>query len=50
MHLQPVFANAPFYGNGTSEVLFSNGLCLPSGSNMSNEELERVIKTIKSIL
>ena len=31
MHLQPVFKNAPFYGNGTSERLFEIGLCLPSG-------------------
>jgi dTDP-4-amino-4,6-dideoxygalactose transaminase len=42
MHLQPIFADAPFYGNGTSEKLFENGLCLPSGSNLSEEDLERV--------
>src|SRR5690606_138767 len=32
MHLQPVFEGAPYYENGTSETLFSRGLCLPSGS------------------
>lgn len=42
MHLQPVFADCPYYGNGISEKLFSNGLCLPSGSNLSECELERV--------
>lgn len=47
MHLQPVFENCPFYGDGTSEKLFNNGLCLPSGSNMSEEEQERVIELLK---
>jgi dTDP-4-amino-4,6-dideoxygalactose transaminase len=42
MHLQPVFANCPAYLNGTSEKIFYQGLCLPSGSNMSIEELEYV--------
>lgn len=46
MHMQPVFADCPFYGNGTSEKLFENGLCLPSGSNMTNEEQNRVISII----
>lgn len=48
MHLQPVFADSPFYGDGTSERLFDKGLCLPSGSNMTNEERERVVRCIKS--
>jgi dTDP-4-amino-4,6-dideoxygalactose transaminase len=42
MHLQPVFSAAPFYGNGTAEMLFENGLCLPSGSNLTPDELNRV--------
>lgn len=42
MHMQPIFANAPFYGDGTSERLFEQGLCLPSGSNLLLEDLERV--------
>ena len=48
MHLQPVFASAPFYGDGTSESLFERGLCLPSGSNLSAADLERVVKVVKS--
>jgi dTDP-4-amino-4,6-dideoxygalactose transaminase len=50
MHLQPVFADAPFYGDGTSEKLFKNGLCLPSGSNLTEVDLNRVVETINSIL
>ena len=46
MHLQPVFKDAPFYGDKTSEHLFKQGLCLPSGSNITDEELNRVIKKI----
>ncbi|PWN60608.1 aminotransferase class I/II-fold pyridoxal phosphate-dependent enzyme [Chryseobacterium oncorhynchi] len=48
MHLQPVFANAPYYGENISEKLFDNGLCLPSGSNLSNEDRERILKVINS--
>ncbi|MDL2323363.1 aminotransferase class I/II-fold pyridoxal phosphate-dependent enzyme [Bacteroidales bacterium OttesenSCG-928-A17] len=48
MHLQPVFADCPFYGDGTSEELFNNGLCLPSGSILSEKELSRVAETIIS--
>ena len=49
MHLQPVFADCPNYVNGNSECLFNKGLCLPSGSILSDEELNRVVKTIKHI-
>jgi dTDP-4-amino-4,6-dideoxygalactose transaminase len=42
MHMQPIFESAPFYGDGTSEKLFEQGLCLPSGSNLTEEDLERV--------
>lgn len=48
MHLQPIFKDAPSYLNGVSEELFNNGLCLPSGSNLSKEELDRVISAIKT--
>ncbi len=48
MHLQPVFENAPYYGTNVSEKLFDNGLCLPSGSNLSDEERERIASVIKS--
>lgn len=46
MHLQPVFADSPFYGDGKSEGLFENGLCLPSGSNLNLEDLKRVTEVI----
>lgn len=46
MHLQPVFKNAPFYGDGTSEDLFERGLCLPSGSNLTNENINRIYKVV----
>jgi dTDP-4-amino-4,6-dideoxygalactose transaminase len=42
MHLQPVFADSPFYGDGTSEGLFDQGLCLPSGSNLVVEDWSRI--------
>lgn len=47
MHQQPVFKNAPRYLNGVSDELFEKGLCLPSGSNLTDMELERVHTTIK---
>lgn len=47
MHLQPIFEDAPFYGDGTSERLFKNGLCLPSGSNLTSEDLGRVTTVMK---
>ena len=50
LHKQPVYANCPSYENGTAEDLFSKGLCLPSGSNLTKEDQLRVIKIIKSVL
>ncbi|MHC1775872.1 MAG: DegT/DnrJ/EryC1/StrS family aminotransferase [Lentimicrobium sp.] len=50
MHLQPVFAACPAYINGVSDKLFENGLCLPSSSNITNEERETVVSSIKEIL
>lgn len=47
MHLQPVYADAPFYGNGTSEKIFSQGLCLPSGSSLTDDDISRVVEVIK---
>ena len=49
MHLQPVFKNAPFYGNGTSERLFEIGLCLPSGPTLTDEDVERVTKVVNQL-
>lgn len=42
MHLQPVFLDSPFYGGKVSEQLFENGLCLPSGSNMTESQKNRI--------
>ncbi|WP_010249583.1 DegT/DnrJ/EryC1/StrS family aminotransferase [Myroides injenensis] len=47
MHLQPVFADAPYYGGSVAEELFNTGLCLPSGSNLSDEDRGRIAKAIK---
>ncbi|HLO70470.1 MAG TPA: DegT/DnrJ/EryC1/StrS family aminotransferase [Flavipsychrobacter sp.] len=49
MHMQPIFAAAPFYGDGTSERLFRDGLCLPSGSNLTNADFERIFKVIDNV-
>lgn len=46
MHLQPVFYNYPYYGNHIAETLFNNGLCLPSGSNMTPEDCNRIKSVI----
>ncbi len=50
MHLQPVFKDAPYYGGTVAEELFDAGLCLPSGSNLSETDLERVASTIETAL
>ena len=47
MHLQPVFAHCPYYGRTVSEQLFENGLCLPSGSNLTNDERARIRHVIE---
>jgi dTDP-4-amino-4,6-dideoxygalactose transaminase len=49
MHQQPVFADAKSYLNGVSDTLFENGLCLPSGSNLSEEEFERIFICLDTI-
>ena len=49
MHLQPVFEYAPFFGDGTSARLFEQGLCLPSGSNMTEEDMSRIMKVIDRV-
>ncbi|MFI1773817.1 DegT/DnrJ/EryC1/StrS family aminotransferase [Thalassobellus citreus] len=46
MHLQPVFKNCLHFTDGTSEELFEKGLCLPSGSNLSQDDLNRIITQI----
>jgi len=49
MHLQPIFEKYPYYGNNVAETLFENGLCLPSGSNLTDSDRERIAKVIKSV-
>lgn len=47
MHLQPIFESYAYYGNQVAEELFETGLCLPSGSNLSDTDLNRVVEGIK---
>lgn len=49
MHQQPVFASSKSYLNGVSDRLFENGLCLPSGSNLTEEEFERTFNCLDTI-
>ena len=50
MHLQPVFEKSTSFVNGVSEDLFDRGLCLPSGSSLELEDLERICGIIKNEL
>jgi len=50
MHMQPVFEGAPYYGDGTSEALFANGICLPSGSNLTDDDFDRIFKIIDTVI
>ena len=50
MHLQPVFTDCTQYTNGVAEELFKDGLCLPSDTNMTEEDQSRVIGIIKDIM
>lgn len=50
LHQQPVFKNVKYFGNNVSDQLFYKGLCLPSGSNLSNSIIDAVILRIKNIL
>lgn len=49
MHLQPVFADAPYYGTDVAEKLFDDGLCLPSGANLSDDDRARIAKVIRKV-
>lgn len=49
MHLQPVFSNCECANNGIAEDLFHKGLCLPSGSNLTDEDLQQVTNQIKKL-
>ena len=49
MHMQPIFKNNPFYGTGVSNLLFENGICLPSGSNISEVDRKRIKQKLTKI-
>ncbi len=49
MHLQPVYKNALYYGEAVAENLFAKGLCLPSGSNLTNEDRSRIKKVVLTV-
>lgn len=46
MHLQPVFKDLPYFGNNESETLFNKGLCLPSGSNLTDDDRDRIFNVV----
>jgi dTDP-4-amino-4,6-dideoxygalactose transaminase len=50
MHIQPLFKDSPFFGGEVSENIFQNGLCLPSGSNLTLNEKDRIKKVFNSYL
>jgi dTDP-4-amino-4,6-dideoxygalactose transaminase len=49
MHLQPIFKGSHYFGSDVAEKLFQNGLCLPSGSNMTESDLSRIASTFKEM-
>jgi dTDP-4-amino-4,6-dideoxygalactose transaminase len=49
MHLQPIFSSYPYYGGTIAEELFENGLCLPSGSNLTDIDRERIVAVIEAV-
>ncbi|MFJ7186825.1 DegT/DnrJ/EryC1/StrS family aminotransferase [Lysinibacillus xylanilyticus] len=49
MHMQPFFEKYDYIGTDVSEKLFENGVCLPSDTKMTDDDLERVVKTIKGL-
>jgi len=49
LHLQPVFSGCDCFGGSVAEDLFDRGLCLPSGSNLTQDDLERVVNAIRSV-
>lgn len=49
MHLQPIFSTYPYYGSNVAQKLFENGLCLPSGSNLTDNDCERIAAVIEDV-
>lgn len=50
MHMQPLYRDAPYHGSGVDERLFEHGLCLPSGSDMSDSQQDEVIAHVLAVL
>jgi pyridoxal phosphate-dependent aminotransferase EpsN len=50
MHMQPLYKGRAYHGKGFDEALFANGLCLPSSSDMSEDEQSEVIERINTML
>ena len=50
MHMQPIFRNTKYYGASVAEEIFNRGLCLPSGSNLTQLDLDRVVNQIHKIM
>ena len=50
MHLQPVFKDYQYFGNGVSDELFEKGLCLPSGSSLTDEDLGRIVGIVEKVI
>ena len=49
MHMQSVYQGTKFYGTGVCERLFEQGLCLPSGSNLTEQDFERIFQVLTKI-
>ena len=49
MHLQPIFKDCTSYVNGVSKEFFDRGICLPSGTNMKEEQLKHIVRKIKQL-
>ena len=49
MHMQPVYEGTTFYGTGVCEQLFEQGLCLPSGSNLTDQDFGRIFEALGRI-
>jgi dTDP-4-amino-4,6-dideoxygalactose transaminase len=49
MHMQPIYEGTKFFGTGVCEELFEKGLCLPSGSNLTEEEFDRIFSALSEI-
>jgi dTDP-4-amino-4,6-dideoxygalactose transaminase len=49
MHLQPVFEHYPFFGDHTSDRIFEQGICMPSGSDLSIQQIEEITSIISNL-